>query len=484
MSLRVRLLLVLGAVVVIALLAADAATYSSLRSFLFDQVDSNLQAAHIPIEQQLTQGQGQAGSGGGGGPQFHGCESCYVAVVTPGGTDVLQQPYLPNGHQASPTLPSHITGFSDSSDPGEPTKYFDLSSTAGGAPFRARASILESGPMSGDRLVVATPVSDLERTLHRLLVIEGIVSGAAVGLVGLGSWWLVRLGLRPLSAIERTAGAIAAGDLGERVPPANPKTEVGRLSSALNVMLERIQNAFAARDRTEAALRQSEARMRRFVADASHELRTPLAAVSAYSELFDRGARANPEDLERVMTGIRGESGRMAHLVEDLMLLARLDEGPQLQITSVDLVTVASEAVHAAGAVGPDWPVALQADEPVEVRGDRVRLRQVFDNLLSNVRSHTPAGTHVVVRVGRAGHDALVEVSDDGPGIPAADAARVFERFYRADPSRSRVSGGAGLGLSIVQAIVIAHGGRAELAAEEGRGTTIRLWLPLDDAAS
>ncbi|HUE60009.1 MAG TPA: HAMP domain-containing sensor histidine kinase, partial [Acidimicrobiales bacterium] len=209
-----------------------------------------------------------------------------------------------------------------------------------------------------------------------------------------------------------------------------------------------------------------------------------LAAVSAYAELFDRGARANPEDLERVMTGIRGESGRMAHLVEDLMLLARLDEGPQLQITSVDLVTVASEAVHAAGAVGPDWPVALQADEPVEVRGDRVRLRQVFDNLLSNVRSHTPAGTHVVVRVVRASDDALVEVSDDGPGIPGADAARVFERFYRADPSRSRVSGGAGLGLSIVQAIVIAHGGRAELAGEEGHGTTIRLWLPLDDAAS
>ncbi len=484
MSLRVRLLLVLGAVVVIALLAADAATYSSLRSFLFDQVDSNLQAAHIPIEQQLTQGQSQPGPGGGGGPQFHGCESCYVAVVAPGGTDVLQQPYLPNGQRVSPSLPSRITGLSDSSDPGEPTKYFDISATTGGPPFRARASILRSGPLSGDALVIATPVSDLEHTLNRLLLIEGIVTGSAVVVVGLGSWWLVRLGLRPLSAIERTAGAIAAGELSERVPLANPKTEVGRLSHALNVMLERIQNAFATRDRTEAALRQSEARMRRFVADASHELRTPLAAVSAYAELFERGARANPEDLERVMSGIRGESGRMAHLVEDLMLLARLDEGPQLQFTSVDLVALASEAVHAADAVGPDWPVTLQADEPVEVRGDPARLRQVLDNLLSNVRSHTPSGTRVVVRVGRDGDDALVEVSDNGPGIPAADAARVFERFYRADPSRSRASGGAGLGLSIVQAIVAAHGGRAELAGEEGGGTTIRLWLPLGGAAS
>ena len=477
MSLRVRLLLVLGAVVVIALLAADAATYSSLRSFLVDQVDSNLQAAHIPIEEQLTQG--QSGPGGGGGPQFHGCESCYVAVVASGRTEVLQQPFLPNGQQVSPSLPSHITGFSDSSDPGEPTTYFDLTTLGSGPPFRARASILERGPLSGDTLVIATPVSDLEHTLHRLVLIEGIVTGGAVVLVGLGSWWLVRLGLRPLSVIERTAGAIAAGELGERVPTANPKTEVGRLSQALNVMLERIQNAFAARDRTEAALRQSEARMRRFVADASHELRTPLAAVSAYAELFDRGARANPQDLERVMSGIRGESGRMRRLVEDLMLLARMDEDPQLEFASVDLVTVAAEALQAAATVGPQWPVELRADEPVEVRGDRARLRQVLDNLLANVRSHTPAGTRAVVEVSRDGGDALVQVSDNGPGIPAADAARAFERFYRADPSRSRASGGAGLGLSIVQAIVIAHGGRTELDGEHGRGTTIRLWLPL-----
>ena len=477
MSLRVRLLLVLGAVVVIALLAADAATYSSLRSFLVDQVDSNLQAAHIPIEQQLTQG--QSGPGGEGGPQSHGCDSCYVAVVASGRTDVLQEPFLPGGRQVSPSLPSHITGFSETSDPGEPTTYFDLAARGGGPPFRARASILESGPSTGDTLVIAMPTSDLEHTLHRLLLIEGIVTGAAVGLVGLGSWWLVRLGLRPLSAIERTAGAIAAGELSERVPTANPKTEVGRLSEALNVMLERIQNAFAARDRTEAALRQSEARMRRFVADASHELRTPLAAVSAYAELFDRGARANPQDLERVMSGIRGESGRMRRLVEDLMLLARMDEDPQLEFTSVDLVTLAAEALHAAATVGPEWPVDLKADEPVEVRGDRARLRQVFDNLLSNVRSHTPKGTRTVVEVSRDGDDALVKVSDDGPGIPAADIARAFERFYRADPSRSRASGGAGLGLSIVQAIVAAHGGRAELDGEEGRGTTVRLWLPL-----
>jgi two-component system OmpR family sensor kinase len=506
MSLRVRLLLVLGAVVVVALIAADAVTYSSLRSFLFDQVDGNLQTAHIPIEQQLTQTGGEQRQGGPGdvGPAFHGCDGCYIAVRTAGGTDVLQQPYLPSGRQVAPGLPARIAGFSQSSDPGEPTSYFTAPSAGGGHDFRVRASVLRGGPLSGGILVVATPVQDLEHTLHRLLLIELVVTGGAVLLVALGSWWLVRLGLRPLGEIERTAEAIAAGDLSERVPPGNPNTEVGRLSSALNVMLERIQGAFASRDRTEAALRQSEVRMRRFVADASHELRTPLAAVSAYAELFDRGARTNPEDLERVMTGIRGESSRMGRLVEDLMLLARLDEGPELEITTVDLAAVAAEAVQAAGAVGPQWPVALRAGEPVEVRGDKARLRQVFDNLLANVRSHTPQGTRVTVAVARDGDQAMAEVSDDGPGIPADEAARVFERFYRADPSRSRASGGSGLGLSIVDAIVTAHGGRAEIADESadepanesanesanefdgervedgGRGTTIRFWLPLD----
>ena len=480
MSLRVRLLLVLAAVVAAALVAADAATYSSLRSFLIAQADSNLNTAHIPIEQQLAQGGGDDQNGpGGGGPPVHGCADCYVAVRASTGTRVLQQPYLPNGHQVSIVLPDHISGFSDETDPREPTAYFDASTSGGGPTFRVRASILDSGPMTGDTLVIASPISDLEHTLHRLLVIEGVVTAAALAAAGIGAWWLVRLGLRPLSGIERTAEAIADGELSERVPEADPKTEVGRLAHALNVMLERIEGAFAARDRTEEELRRSEATMRRFVADASHELRTPLAAVSAYAELFDRGARSNPNDLERVMSGIRGESARMSRLVEDLMLLARMDEGPELQLDDVDLASVAAEAVHAASAVGPAWPVELRAVDPVEVHGDQARLRQVFDNLLSNVRSHTPAGTHVIVDLTRNGDSAVAEVSDDGPGISDAEAARVFERFYRADPSRSRRSGGAGLGLSIVEAIITAHGGSVELTHSDSGGTTVRFSIPL-----
>ena len=473
----------LAAVVAVALVSADAATYSSLRSFLIDQADSTLNTAHMPIEQQLTQvgpSPGQNGEGGGG-PPIHTCGNCYVAVRGSTGTDVLQQLFLPNGKQASPTLPARITGFSERSDPREPTTYFDAPSTGGGPTFRVRASILGAGSSNGDTLLVAMPISDVDHTLHRLLLIEMVVTAAALAAVGLGAWWLVRLGLRPLNSIERTAEAIAAGDLSERVAAGSPRTEVGRLGRALNAMLERIESAFAARDRTETELRRSEARMRRFVADASHELRTPLAAVSAYAELFDRGARSSPDDLERVMSGIRGESTRMGRLVEDLMLLARMDEGPELQLTDVDLVSVAADAVQAATAVGPEWPVVFQASEPLNVRADRTRVRQVFDNLLSNVRSHTPTGTDVTVTLSRDGNDAMAVVSDAGPGIPGADTGRVFERFYRADPSRSRASGGAGLGLSIVEAIVSAHGGRVELEAREGEGTTIRFWIPLVD---
>jgi two-component system OmpR family sensor kinase len=270
---------------------------------------------------------------------------------------------------------------------------------------------------------------------------------------------LVRVGLHPLAEVEATADAIADGDLDRRVPGENAKTEVGHLALAFNTMVGRIQDAFAARDATEA-------RLRRFVADASHELRTPVAAVSAYAELFDRGANVRPDDLGRVMTGIRAETARMGDLVEDLLLLARLDEGRPLEQEPVELVTVAAQALDASTAVGPDWQMRIEAAQPVEVMGDAVRLRQVFDNLLGNVRSHTPPGTHTDIRVSANGDDAVIEVADNGPGLSDEQAARVFERFYRVDASRSREFGGAGLGLAIVAAIVGAHGGTVNVHSD------------------
>jgi two-component system OmpR family sensor kinase len=278
--------------------------------------------------------------------------------------------------------------------------------------------------------------------------------------------------------MERAAEAIAAGKLDQRLAGESEKTEVGRLARALNVMLSRIQSAFADRDATERDLRASEARMRHFVADASHELRTPLAAVSAYAELFERGANHHEADLSRVMTGIRGESDRMKALVEDLLLLARLDEGRPIVREPVELVFLAAEAVQTAQTVGSAWPVELEAEQPVETMGDRDCLRQVLDNLLVNVRTHTPAGTSTTVRLSRLEDVAVVEVADNGPGLDGEQAAQVFERFYRADPSRSRVRGGAGLGLSIVEAIVTAHGGEVSADAAPGGGAVFIVRLP------
>jgi len=331
----------------------------------------------------------------------------------------------------------------------------------------------------GSQLIVALPLEDLQATLDRLVAVEVAVALAALSVAAALGWWLVRLGLAPLAEIESTAEAIAAGQLDRRVPGDDSPTEVGRLAAVLNRMLGRIEAAFAARDATEAELRRSEDRMRRFVADASHELRTPLAAVSAYAELFERGASARPDDLARSMAGIRTEATRMGELVEDLLLLARLDEGRPLRQEPVELVALAAEAVAAARAVGPEWRIELQAAEPVEVSGDASRLRQVLDNLLANVRAHTPPGTSVTVSVRRQGPSVVLDVADRGPGMTHDQAARVFERFYRGDPSRSRQHGGAGLGLSIVAAIVGAHGGKVTAQAEPRDGTTFSVRLPV-----
>jgi two-component system OmpR family sensor kinase len=484
-SLRSRLLLALGVVAVAALLAADVATYSALRSFLLDRVDEGLQASHIQIEQCLVNGQcspGGPGSGPPGGDNGPAPDRLdprtFLEVRYPSGAPYVQDAYrFPSTTALSPKLPAVITGFSKKEDPGgEPAKYFTAPAAQKGGPqFRVRASQLANG----DQLILAVSLSDTMQTLHRLLLIELAVTGAALLLAGLIGWWLVHLGLRPLRAIERSAEQIAGGDLSHRVPGENNKTEVGRLAAALNVMLGRIQEAFAARQATETALRQSEGRLRRFVADASHELRTPVAAVSAYAELFERGAHDRPEDLARVMSGIRGETARMGHLVEDLLLLARLDESRPIDQAPVDLAAVAAEAVEAARAVGPQWTLEFHADGPVVVSGDRIGLRQVFDNLLANVRAHTPPGTTATVTITSHDGQAVCRVADNGPGITADNANRLFERFFRADPSRSRASGGAGLGLSIVAAIVASHGGRVEAAPGEAGGATFTISLPL-----
>jgi two-component system OmpR family sensor kinase len=289
--------------------------------------------------------------------------------------------------------------------------------------------------------------------------------------LGLALWWLVRRGLRPLEEMGVTAGAIAAGDLTRRVEPTDERTEVGRLGLALNEMLAQIEAAFEER-------RASEARLRRFVADASHELRTPLTSIRGYAELFRRGADTRPEDLAKSMRRIEAEAARLGVLVDDLLLLARLDQGRPLEREPVDLARIAEDAADSARAIDGTRLLTLVVEGPARVLGDEGRLRQVVDNLLDNARVHTPAGTPVQMKVDREGQDVVLSVADEGPGVQPDVAPRVFERFYRGDPARSRRTGGVGLGLSIVSAIVEAHGGKVMCESSNGAGTTFEVRLP------
>ena len=463
LSLRTRLLVGLVALAAVGLAAADGVTYHELRSFLLARVDSTLTQDHIAAENIL-------GAAGCGAPQLG---QLFVQVRTPDQSRVVCT-HVPQsfGDEAAPPPPVVPRTISLPPPPehGEPMRYLTVDAARGGGEYRLRASIDEIGDATVF-LVIGESLHDVNGTLHRLLLIELLVTlGVLAAILALGLW-LVRLGLRPLRAIERTAGAIASGDLSRRVERAEPRTEVGRLGLALNAMLGQIEAAFNARA-------ESEARVRRFVADASHELRTPLSAVRAYAELFRRGAAQRPDDLKRSMEGIERESERMGLLVDDLLLLAHLDEGRPLERKPVQLDEVAREAVETARALAPDRPLELDA-QPLGVTGDRDRLRQLLDNLLANVRAHTPAGTAAAVRVHAVDSRAVIEVADRGPGLPPEDAARVFERFYRADPSRARASGGAGLGLAIVAAVAKAHGGDVRASSAPGEGTTFRVELPL-----
>jgi len=455
LSLRARLLIAVAAVALVGLVAADVATYTALRSFLVDRVDESLTAAHTPLIRSLF-GPLDRSPGGDAGALAAAAPGAYVELRSPDGTTIVSQSTRGEFTTSRPRLPEQVSGLDSNHD--ESATFFTVDSARGeNGEFRVRAERLSDDSL----LMVALPLDDVNSTLQRLLLTEIFVT-AAVLLVAVGlGLWLVRVGLRPLRNIEGTAANIAGGQLSLRVEQADDRTEVGRLGMALNTMLERIEDAFAKQQA-------SEERLRRFVADASHELRTPVSAVGAYAELFERGAQQRPADLARVLRGVRVETSRMQALIEDLLLLTRLDEGRPLERRPVELVGLAGEAAEAAQTISGDWPLSIEADEPVEVTGDRMRLREILDNLLANVRTHTPPGTRTTLRVRQEGGEAILEVADEGPGLEAEDAARVFERFYRADPSRARDRGGTGLGLAVVAALVEAHGGRVEVDAMRG----------------
>lgn len=354
---------------------------------------------------------------------------------------------------------------------------FTVPDTDGVGRWRVQARVLVDEGVPVASVAVALPMAGVDATLVRLRVAVLVITITIGALGALGAWWGVQASLRPLREIEDTAAAIAAGELGRRVPEAPPSTEVGRLAGALNGMLAQIEQAFAAR----AA---SEERMRRFVADASHELRTPLATIRGYGELYRMGALRSPEEVGTTLGRIEDSAVRMGSLVEDLLHLARLDEDRPLRAEPVDLAVLAGDAAADLHALDPERPVRLVPMREGDglggavAVGDEDRLRQVVANLVGNVVRHTPAGSPVELAVGRQDGSVALEVRDHGPGIDPEHAARVFERFYRVDAGRGRDTGGAGLGLAIVAAIVQAHRGRVVVEATPGGGTTVRMTLP------
>jgi two-component system OmpR family sensor kinase len=478
MSLRGRLLVLLLALVALGLVVSDIATYAILNRFLLQRVDQQLSVARgieFAVVEFPARVRNQADTLGNRSDTYVQVRDATGQVIRsiasaretsapriprqlpPSGTDLFVR--TPSAPTSSRAIPSPADG-----DPA----YFTVGSAGRGPRWRLRVARVPTG----ETVVVGLPLTDVAANLHYLKWIEFAVSGSVLVVAVGAGWWLVRVGLRPLSDIEETAEEIAAGDLTRRVPEAPHRTEVGRLARALNGMLTQIERAFTERQA-------SEDRLRRFVADASHELRTPLTSIRGYSELFRRGADHRPEDLAKTMRRIEAEATRMGVLVDDLLLLARLDQGRPLERHPVELTQLAHQAVDAARVIDHGHPLNLQTNGPVWVLGDRARLRQVVDNLLANVRTHTPPGTPATVEVSGSNDRAVIEVADQGPGLAADKASRVFERFYRADPSRARDSGGSGLGLAIVESITAAHGGRVHVHSEVGGGAAFQVELPM-----
>jgi two-component system, OmpR family, sensor kinase len=464
MSLRRRLVLTLLGLLSAGLVVAAIGTFVSLKQYIIGRADRQLTAFGTAAEafygshgvaatRPETPWPATALADAGSLPSF-------LQVRDPGGGVLLT--FAPGG---VPHLPSRLpAGAVTAANPDGAT----IRRTSGpGGDWRIRVSRLNSGAL----LVIGIPTRELDVAIKHTARVLSVVTVVTLLGVGLLAQRAIRRGMRPLEEIAGTARAIGGGDLSRRVEPADPRTEVGRLGQALNAMLGQIETAFREREA-------SEERLRRFVADASHELRTPVATVRGYAELFRRGAAARPDDLAKAMHRIEAEAERMSVLVDELLLLARLDQGRPLEREPVDLTALAREAVSGARAVDPDRPVELTAPPEVVVPGDAVRLRQVLDNLLANVRRHTPPGTPATVDVSLTGGHATIDVTDQGPGVPAEHRERVFERFYRTDGTRSREGGGAGLGLSIVAAVVTAHDGTVTVTSPPGGGAMFRVRLP------
>ncbi|MEW2395460.1 HAMP domain-containing sensor histidine kinase [Streptomyces sp. NPDC046862] len=509
-SLRSRVLVLAVALLAAGFTAFALVTGNALRGYMQDRVDSQLRAA-AQVFAVLPPTVAETGA-----------ERRPPTALADFSTDVLGNPvitYVAADGTVESSIDSLAGGKRARDAQGPALSRLDAAAVAahGGRPFtvdgttgdarwrviavpRAARALLPGTTATAvadpGSVVVATSMEQVDGTVGRMWQNYRNTGLALLAVLAVAGWFAVRSGLGPLSRVERTAAEIAGGDLSRRVPElAGPNTELGRLARALNGMLVQLETAFAARA-------ESEARMSRFVADASHELRTPLAGIKGLTDLYRMGALPEREDVDATMARIARESERLTRLVEDMLLLARLDEQalkatgkpavrpapaspPDLDLAPTDLRTLAADALHDVRALDPARTVTLTGPAghgpPASAPSlaDEARLRQVVTNLVGNAVTHTPAGTPVRIGVGIADGHAVLEVADEGPGLTPGQSNRIFERFYRADASRNRATGGAGLGLSIVHSLVSAHAGHVEVDSVLGRGATFRVVLRL-----
>ena len=455
LSLRARMLVLLVGVTTIFLLIMGTVSTIVLSTHLAGQFKANLiaESTRTPAELQASPGH-------------------YVAVVVTRSRAV--RPLTPSS-AATRELTSAVSQLLATARlRSELAKQpFTVQPGGGGPKLGAYARVIRGTAGRVGVLVVAQPVSVVQNQVRDFVIAELITGGALIAVLAIGGEWLIGRGLQPLGEMASTADEItSSGDLTARMPDSGDRTEVGTLGSAINTMLDRIQQAFGARLR-------SEQKVRQFAADASHELRTPLTTIRGYAELYRQGA-LGPDQLPGAMRRIEQEAQRMSTLVAELLELARLDRTSSLDLTQTDLAGVVRDAVADAAAVEPQRPVRAEAPPRLIAVVDEPRIRQVLANLLGNVRAHTPVRTPVAVRLDQVTGGVLLEVADAGPGMSEQDTARAFDRFHRGADRAG--SGGSGLGLSIVQAIAAAHGGQATLESWPGGGTRVRIWLPVHAA--
>ncbi len=477
-SLRSRLTLGVVLLTAIGFFSASLATQSLLKSYLTTEVDKQLAditsgtferiqqsgiAHEVDESRDHVTGVRPTGSGLGA-PLTRIPTSSSLTLLDAQGNVVGGL----GGDLNAASINDYLTGLLPAEVATHGDKPFTIE--APGADFRVIARAL---PNNGGTVVAAQSLRDLDRTTSRLGFLFALIGFMLLLLIAIAARTVIKVGLRPLEDAEKTAEEIASGNLSARMPEADPSTEVGRLVTSLNAMLTRIEEAFSVRT-------DSENKLRRFVADASHELRTPITAIRGFSELHRQGAVTGEKETTELIGRIENESKRMGSLVEDLLLLARLDQAREMDSKPVDINHVVEEAVVSARAAGPNHPVTLNSSsDEIFTLGDEVRIHQVVANLLANARAHTPAGTPIEVSVRSTDSGVEVVVADKGPGLSAEDQKRIFERFYRADASRVRTGAdGSGLGLSIVDAVMRAHGGSVSVQSTPGEGATFTLHFP------